>query len=145
MENEMAANGPGKYIIELKDWTIVTEASAAASTSLSTASTAATAHKLPEVGQAVQGVFHIVSRYQEAEKPQDVPPHTIEELEAKISMLEDELVKAEMPTTKAFKCNRDHRICMKSATSNGEKAACLVAYAACLGTEFTTLVDRGTT
>ncbi len=108
------------------------------------ASSTATTHDFPDVGQAALNIAYMINVYQSAEKPKDLTAQTDRDLEAQVRELENTLVEQnKVPLTHAFKCHQDHRACMDKANSNIEKRVCYLTFMACLGTEITTFFKRG--
>ena len=116
--------------------------------SLTTATSAAAEFgftKVADAGLKVQ--YFIIREIGPTENNEAIPEPKIAELKSRVSSLADqvrEVQKAEAwnPQTESFKCLQDFQGCWTMAQNSAVQFMCLLAFAACIGQQFTTLVER---
>lgn len=120
------------------------KANVTAVTSLAAATSSATEFGFTQVAQAGEKVQYVLIKiFQAAPAPEAIAQQDVQKFQERVRELERQIADLPAARTESFRCQQDFEECVARARKNGtSQVTCWVSYAACLGAQLTTLMQK---
>lgn len=107
------------------------------------ASSTATQFGYAAVAQSIDVVKNQVFIIQQTPDAEQVSAQRFNELQTELTAMKAQMKGVGVPLTESFRCEVDYNNCMGLALTWGRKVTCTLSFIACIGQQFTTLLDWG--